>query len=91
MLRFDPDGKIFINSEQIYIATTGGDDESEPAVRGNTLAELLSNIIDQFNSHTHPTGVGPSGPPLPPQLPNMISLQNQIGLNDGAGFIQQKL
>lgn len=91
MLRFDPDGKIFIHSEEIYIATTDGADDDEPAVRGNTLAELLSNIIDQFNAHTHPTGVGPSGPPLPPQLPNMISLKAKIGSNSQEGFIQQKL
>jgi len=89
MIRFSPDGEIFINSDKIYIATSGTD-TTEPAVKGQTLAELLSEIITQFNGHTHPTGVGPSGPPLPPQLPAMINLQNQIGLNEGPGFIQQK-
>lgn len=89
MIRFSPDGEIFINSDKIYIATTG-DDTAEPAVKGQTLADLLAEIITQFNGHTHPTGVGPSGPPLPPQLPAMINLQTQINSNAGPGFIQQK-
>lgn len=89
MIRFSPEGEIFINSDKIYIATSG-EDTSEPAVKGQTLADLLSEIINQFNGHTHPTGVGPSGPPLPPHLPAMINLQTQINNNTGTGFIQQK-
>lgn len=89
MIRFSPEGQIFLNSNEIYIATDGTN-KDEPAVKGQTLANLLAEIITQFNGHTHPTGVGPSGPPLPPQLPAMINLQNQIGLNEGPGFIQQK-
>jgi hypothetical protein len=89
MIRFSPDGEIFINSDKIYIATAG-DDTTEPAVKGQTLADLLMEIINQFNSHTHPTGVGPSGPPLPPQLPAMLNLREQININEGPGFIQQK-
>lgn len=88
MIRFSREGEIFINSDNIYIATTG-DEREEPAVKGQTLASLLSEIITQFNGHTHPTGVGPSGPPLPPQLPAMINLQAQIDINEGPGSIQQ--
>ena len=89
MIRFSPEGEIFINSDKIYIATDGTD-TAEPAVKGQTLADLLAEIITQFNGHTHPTGVGPSGPPLPPQLPAMINLQTKIKANEGPGFIQQK-
>jgi len=89
MIRFSTDGEIFINSDKIYIATSGTD-TTEPAVKGQTLADLLSEIISQFNGHTHPTGVGPSGPPLPPQLGAMLNLQTQINNNTGPGFIQQK-
>jgi len=89
MIRFSSDGEIFINSSKIYIATSGVD-TAEPAVKGQTLASLLSEIITQCNGHTHPTGVGPSGPPLPPHLPAMINLQTQINNNAGSGFIQQK-
>jgi len=89
MIRFSPEGQIFLNSNEIYIAKDGTDD-TEPAVKGQTLAKLLDEIITQFNAHTHPTGVGPSGPPLPPQLPNMISLQAKIEGNTQEGFIQQR-
>jgi hypothetical protein len=88
MIRFSPDGEIFINSDNIYIAADP-EDTAEPAVKGKTLANLLSEIITQFNAHTHPTGVGPSGPPLPPQLPSMISLQTKINSNEQEGSIQQ--
>lgn len=89
MIRFSPEGQIFLNSNEIYIATDGTNTD-EPAVKGQTLADLLAEIITQFNGHTHPTGVGPSGPPLPPQLPAMINLQTKIKANEGPGFIQQK-
>jgi hypothetical protein len=89
MLRFSPDGEIFINSDKIYIATSG-DDTSEPAVKGQTLADLLANILQILVEHTHPTGVGPSGPPLPPALTDFTTLITQINSNQGPGFIQQK-
>ncbi|KKK56320.1 hypothetical protein LCGC14_3065700, partial [marine sediment metagenome] len=41
---------------------------TEPVVLGNVLMELLTEILDLIISHTHPTGTGPSGPPLPPEL-----------------------
>lgn len=89
MLRFSPDGEIFINSDKIYIATSG-DDTSEPAVKGQTLADLLANILQILVEHTHPTGVGPTGPPLPPALTDFTTLITQINSNQGPGFIQQK-
>lgn len=39
-----------------------GGSASEPAVLGQGLMTL-------FNAHTHPTAVGPSGPPVPPLTP----------------------
>jgi hypothetical protein len=66
MIRFSPEGQIFINSGDIFIATNDGTDESEPAVRGKSLEEWLNKLLDDYLAHTHPTGVGPSGPPLPP-------------------------
>lgn len=66
MIRFSPDGKIFINSENIFIASSW-QDESEPAVKGETLRKTLSQFMDAFISHTHlsPSGV-PTSPPIPP-------------------------
>lgn len=72
MLRFAPDGKIFINSNNIFIASSK-DDESEPAVKGQTLADLLSDLITKFQTHTHVSGVGPILPTLAIELGMMGS------------------
>jgi uncharacterized protein involved in type VI secretion and phage assembly len=47
-----PEG-VVIKSDAIKIGSSGS---SEALVLGNAFLEL-------FNQHTHPTGVGPSGPP----------------------------
>ena len=62
MLRFI-DNKIYLNANNIFIATTK-DDESEPAVRGETLRAILDDLMNAFNAHTHPTPSGPSGTPI---------------------------
>jgi len=41
----------------------GGVDSAEPLVLGTQLQNLLSNVLAALATHTHPTGVGPSGPP----------------------------
>ena len=61
MLRFAADGKIFIHSDNIYIASSK-DDTSEPAVKGQTLQDTLSSIIDTLVAHVHPA----SGAPMLP-------------------------
>ena len=38
---------------------------------GFTVSKISSEIylqmfLDDYNAHIHPTGVGPSGPPMPP-------------------------
>ena len=66
MIRFSPEGQIFLNSGDIFIATDDGADDSQPAVRGVDLQTWLDTLLDDYLAHTHPTGVGPSGPPLPP-------------------------
>jgi hypothetical protein len=43
-----------------------------------TLKEILEEFIDIMVEHTHPTGTGPSGPPMPPaavKLPLLKSLK----------------
>jgi len=47
-----------------------------------SLAEILNEMIDIIVEHTHPTGTGPSGPPMPPasvKLPLLKSLK--IGMS----------
>lgn len=77
MIRFSPEGQIFINSGDIFIATNDGADESEPAVRGKSLEEWLNKLLDDYLAHTHPTGVGPSGPPLPPTVSLVPQLKGE--------------
>jgi len=66
MIRLSPEGQIFLNSGDIFIATNDGGDATQPAVRGVDLQTWLDTLLDDYLAHTHPTGVGPSGPPLPP-------------------------
>ena len=65
MIRFSPEGQIFINSGDIFIATNDGADDSQPAVRGKSLEGWLNTLLDDYLAHIHPTPVGPSAPPLP--------------------------
>lgn len=41
----------------------GGESGNQPFLRGTDTRTLLEGLIDLIISHTHPTGVGPSGPP----------------------------
>ncbi len=51
-IRITGDGEIIVKADTIKL----GADAAEKLVLGNSFMTL-------FNSHTHPTGVGPSGPP----------------------------
>jgi hypothetical protein len=44
----------------------GGATAVEPVILGQQFSIL-------FNAHTHPTAMGPSGPPVPPLTPAMLS------------------
>lgn len=61
MIRFSEDGEIFINSDNIYIASSNND-KSEPAVKGQTLQNMLSDIIDTLILHVHPAAGTPMLP-----------------------------
>ena len=64
-LRFEKDGTVVITAETIKL----GADASEKVVLGDTFMQF-------FNSHTHPTGVGPSGPPTKPMSSSQLSSKN---------------
>jgi hypothetical protein len=67
MLRFH-EGKIFLNSDNIYIASSWND-ESEPAVKGETLRKILDNFMQSVISHKHLTPNGaPTSSPIPPEV-----------------------
>ncbi|MGH2942823.1 MAG: phage baseplate assembly protein V [Solirubrobacteraceae bacterium] len=61
-IRFDADGSVVIAADSIKL----GKDAQEKVVLGDTFTKL-------FNSHTHPTGVGPSGPPTQPLTSSHLS------------------
>lgn len=67
-IKISTDAKMFLDCGDIFISNEGepGQDESQPAVRGVSLQEWLQKWLDDYNAHIHPTGVGPSGPPMPP-------------------------
>lgn len=56
---------VNIEGSQVTVAGAGG----EPIVKGTTF-------LSMFNSHTHPTGVGPSGPPLVPLTPAVLTTKS---------------
>ena len=68
LIKISTDAKMFLDCGDIFGSNTGepGADETEPAVRGQSLQDWLQTWLDDYNAHIHPTGVGPSGPPMPP-------------------------
>jgi hypothetical protein len=47
-----------------------------------SLKEILDTLIDEVLNHTHPTGTGPSGPPMPPATVNLALLKSlKIGMS----------
>ena len=56
----DSGAETIINSPEIYL----GLDAVEPVVLGDTLLGLLEELCDALIAETHPTPVGPSGPPI---------------------------
>ncbi len=61
-IRFEQDGGVIVKAETIKLGAGAG----EKVVLGDTFMNF-------FNTHTHPTGVGPSGPPTQPMASNHLS------------------
>jgi hypothetical protein len=60
-------GVVQVASEQVMLRASQvvlGEGAMEPVVLGKTLTSL-------FNAHTHPTALGPSGPPIPILIPEV--------------------
>lgn len=49
-------------SNKIYLGES--DNENEPVVLGSQLVSWLESLCDSLVAETHPTAVGPSGPPI---------------------------
>ena len=61
-IRFEKSGEVVITAETIKLGASA----AEKVVLGDTFMQF-------FNTHTHPTGVGPSGPPVQPMATNHLS------------------
>jgi len=59
-------GEIYLNTE----ATT------EPLARGQTLIDILSEILDELQAEIHPTPAGPSSPPT--NAPKYAAIQGKL-------------
>lgn len=86
-INIGPDGKAVIENEDTEIKIDGeeitiGGGSSEQIVLGNTMLSLMNDLIKWLMSHTHPTPVGPSGPPI--EAPNLASIQSQYKLPAGS-------
>ena len=75
-IRFSNDGKIYLHSSDIFIASSNND-ESEPAVRGVSLESWLDELLDDYQKHWHPTPTGPSGPPAAPTPITISTLKSK--------------
>lgn len=56
------DGGIVLHAAEGKFIRLGGSDAEESAVLGNTLADILSELINNLLTISLATGVGPSGP-----------------------------
>ena len=68
----DNDFSILAGQGRINI----GDDSEEQLVRGNALVDLLSELLTELASETHPTPAGPSGPPV--NAPKYNSIKSKL-------------
>jgi uncharacterized protein involved in type VI secretion and phage assembly len=61
-IRLKGDGEVVIKAARIKLC----ENAAQKLVLGDSFMQL-------FNAHTHPTGVGPSGPPATPMTPAQLS------------------
>lgn len=61
-VRITAQGEVTITADRIKLGANAG----QKLVLGDAFMQL-------FNQHTHPTGVGPSGPPTPPMTAQHLS------------------
>lgn len=61
-IRLTKEGEVVVTATKVKLGASA----SEPLVLGNAFKDF-------FSQHTHPTGVGPSGPPTQPMTPAQLS------------------
>ena len=73
--------KVEIASDSnVYIGREASAQEN--LVLGQEFKSLLQKILSALETHIHATGVGPSGPPLPPELNEFTDANSSVGSED---------
>jgi hypothetical protein len=60
---------IILQGSSVALGAGAADPPPEPAILGQTFAQMWNTFIASYTAHTHATALGPSGPPLPPLVP----------------------
>lgn len=77
-VEIDKDGNVRVApapGKDVFIGDKGA---TENLVLGQKFKQFASDLIDALLAATYPTGVGPSGPMLPPQSATLTSLKAQL-------------
>lgn len=69
-----PDSELYINAPNVIIGD--GNSDEEPNVLGDTLVEVMGELIDEIGKIIVPTGVGPSGPPN--NAPKILAIKTKL-------------
>ena len=69
---------VIIHSKQRSDGIIIGKNANDHAVLGETLKDILDKFMQDYLIHTHPTGTGPSGPPLPPTMTAISRLKTNL-------------
>jgi len=69
-------GKATVKADKVTIDGSAGIELTANAMHALVKGDLFQSL---FNSHVHPTGVGPSGPPMVPMTPTMLSQKVKTG------------
>jgi uncharacterized protein involved in type VI secretion and phage assembly len=66
-IRLTSSGEVIVKADKVLL---GSDAAAQPVILGTDFQTF-------FNAHTHPTGVGPSGPPTQPMQGNLLSTKSK--------------
>lgn len=64
LLQDTKNNRITLDSQSGELHLEGSSGSLEKSVLGETLKTVLEKLMDALINHNHPTGVGPSGPPI---------------------------